>query len=188
MDALVGPGAHAGHGEQVDGVVRRALLEELQRAVHAAGLVTVHAARDEHPGAIVAYLAAAHREQRIAVRWIVELAVFLHVESRGEPFDADDDVVGILAKLALSRQPLRALGSPPGNAGSANRIRVRRCHPPKYRVPRRRRNYCGGSVQYVMQNQPPPQSIGTNTRSRYDLPSRNSQHCWPAISNVPKAL
>ena len=61
----------------------------------------MHAARDEHPGAIVWRIPAAQRELTIVVRWIVELPVFLHVESRGEALDAGHDVVGEAPQLAL---------------------------------------------------------------------------------------
>ena len=74
MDALVGPRADARRDQQVDAtrVVGRVPLDELQRAVHAAGLVAVHAAGDQHDGQFVAPVAALDREQRIAVGAVVE--------------------------------------------------------------------------------------------------------------------
>ena len=90
MNALVSPGAHARQHEQIDSlrIVGRASLEELQRAVHAARLVAVHAARHEHHREIVAPVATAHREQTIVIGWIVELAVLLDIEARSESLDA----------------------------------------------------------------------------------------------------
>ena len=84
MDPLVSPRAHARHHDHVDRarVVGRAPLDELQRAVHAARLVAVHAARHEHDRADHRASSAAHREQTVAIRRIVELTVLCDIEAR----------------------------------------------------------------------------------------------------------
>src|SRR6186713_2615981 len=130
MNALVGPGAHAGSHQQIDSllVVGRAVFEELQCAMHAARFVAVHSARDEHHRALIAPASTAQRKLTIVIRWIVELSVFLDVVAGGESLDTSHDLVGITPPLALLRQPLRAFTRTPGHARSADRIRSQ-CNP-----------------------------------------------------------
>src|SRR6185437_949508 len=70
--------------------------------------------------------AALQREQRIAVRWIVELAVLHDIEARAQAIDRAQHLVGITALLALAREPFGFLGIAPRPAGNADGIRLHR--------------------------------------------------------------
>ena len=93
------------------------VLDELQRAVHAAGLVAVHAAGHQHDREIVAPDRGYDREQGIVIRWIVELAVLHARRSARQAIDARHHLVGVSCAFALARQPLRALGAPQATPG-----------------------------------------------------------------------
>src|SRR6185436_1197769 len=103
MNALVGPGTHARRYQQVDRIVRRVLLEELQRAVHATRFVAVNPTRDEHHRAVITPAAVAQRELAVVVRRIVELSVLLHIEAPGEALDAGHDLVVVAPEFSLPR-------------------------------------------------------------------------------------
>ena len=124
VDALVAPRADARCHDQVDParIVRRMPVEELQRAVHAAGLVAVHAAGHQHAGKLVAPAAAADREQRVAVGRVIESAVLRHVEARAQGLDRAQHVRFVAALHGLSRPPGGDFPSPPGTSGCADRI------------------------------------------------------------------
>ena len=124
MNAFVRPRTDARHDEQVDatGVVRRVSLDELQRAMHAAGLVAMHATGDEHAWEVVAPIAAAQREQWIGIRRVVETTVLDDVEAPAQAVDRAKHVGGVAALAGLPRKPRRTFGIAPGLAGRADGI------------------------------------------------------------------
>ncbi len=124
LDALVAPRADAGHDQQIGapGVFGRAGLQELQRALHAAGFVTVDAAGDQHRRQCGVPVAAAHGKQRVLVRGVLERAVPGHVEAAAQRLDGRQHVIGIAALRHLTSAPLRLLRCAPGLAGGADGI------------------------------------------------------------------
>ena len=122
MDALVGPRAHTRRDEQVDParIARRVLLGKLQGAMHTTGLVTMHSAGHQHAGQGIVPIAAAQRQQRVAIGRIVQLAVLDHIETRPQPLDHAQHLVRITALAALARTPQCALRLAPGLTRSAD--------------------------------------------------------------------
>src|SRR3990167_7379529 len=117
LHALVGPGTDAGHHQHVDAavVVGQVLFDELQRAVHTAGLVAVHAAGDQRGGQRFVPLLATDRVQReIAVGAVVEHGVGHYVGAGAKVFDACQDINGVAAAGLLAGAPLGAFLVAPG--------------------------------------------------------------------------
>ena len=108
MDAFVRPRADARHDQQVDapGVVGAMLFDELQRAVHAAGFVAVHAAGHEDRRQRLVPVARTDRELREGFIAVVQAAVLADVETRTQAIDARDDVVGVTAMAHLGGEPV----------------------------------------------------------------------------------
>src|SRR5690606_40026848 len=77
LDPLIRPRAHAGYDEQVDAalVAHGMAIEELQCPVYHAGFVAVHPSGNQHAGLGLVPAATAHRQQRIVIGPVVQLAV-----------------------------------------------------------------------------------------------------------------
>ncbi|KAG1172668.1 hypothetical protein G6F35_016839 [Rhizopus arrhizus] len=82
LDALVAPRTDARRHDQVQPaqVTLGLLFQELQGAMHDAGLVAMHAAGDQRGRQCRVPVMVDHREQRIVVRGVVQLAVLDHIE------------------------------------------------------------------------------------------------------------
>src|SRR5262245_182029 len=111
MNAFVGPRADARDDEQVDPayVVVAVVLDELQRAVHATGLVSMHSPGDEREWKLGSPATALDRELRIAIGRVVELPVGDDIEPRAQAIDHGEHVRRIAALDGLQRSPSRAL-------------------------------------------------------------------------------
>ena len=127
VDALVGPGAHARRHQQVHppGKGLGVLVEEAQRAMHAAGLVAVHAARHQHAGQAGLPRAGAQRQQGETLARIGQLAIRDDFEARRQPLDHAQHVVRIAALAHLPRTPFGQLCRAPGLAGGADGVALR---------------------------------------------------------------
>src|SRR5579875_3756920 len=98
--------------------------------MHPTGFITMYTARHEHDWKRVTPIAALQREQRIVLRWIMELTVSHHIESRTEPVDCIQYVIGVAALLALARQPFGLFRVAPGLTRSADGIFLRHLRHP----------------------------------------------------------
>ena len=128
MDALVAPRTDARHHQQVGlaRVVAGALLEELQRTVHATGFVAMHAAGDQHRGQAVVPVAAADGVQRVGFAGtVVDRAVLLHVETPAQRIDRHTDIVHVATPHALLRAPLGFFCHAPGLARGTDGMEAR---------------------------------------------------------------
>jgi hypothetical protein len=90
--------------------------------MHAASFVAVHAAGDQHDRQRVVPMTAFDGKQWIAVRRVVEAAVFGYVEALAKGLDDADDFFHVTALHALPRQPPRDVGLAPGTSRCANGI------------------------------------------------------------------
>ena len=132
IDGLVAPWADARKHEQVERVRMAAelVLEPLQRALHAAGLVTVNAAGDQHHRSIGVPGAAAHGIERIAGQpqgRVVENAVLEQLGLRGKTSLERRHHFRCVASLRLlAHSPRVLLGCAPRRAGNADRVRCDR--------------------------------------------------------------
>ena len=124
VDALVGPGAHARRHQQVDAPRKGfgVLVQEAQRAVHAAGLIAVHTARHQHTGQAGLPRAGAQRQQGEMLARIRHLAIRNDFEARRQPPDHGQHVVRIAALAHLPRTPFGQLCRAPGLAGGADGV------------------------------------------------------------------
>ena len=141
VDALEAPRIHARCHQQVGlaGIVGGVLLEELQRAHHATGLIAVHATGNQRGGQRRVPVAAAQGEQRIGLASVVELAIGHLVETRGKRFDARQHLLVIATQALLAatpqlpfrRSPRLARGSDgvEGGLGHGGSRRVRKQSP-----------------------------------------------------------
>src|SRR5690606_26488347 len=124
MDALVAPGADTGNDHQVQAarIVGGVAFGKLQGAMHATGLVAVHAARDQRHGSAILPVPAAQRTQGIGVGTVVQPAIPHDVETVAQVLDRDEDFIGVAAPALLAGTPGGDLRIPPGDAGRADRI------------------------------------------------------------------
>ena len=111
------------------------VLKPLQGALHAAGLVAMHAACNDHHGTIGVPGPAAHRKQRItgpSQRRVVENTVLEQLGLRGKAsFERRHHLVGVAALRPLAGQPCVSLGRAPGRPRNADRVgrdRLRSTH------------------------------------------------------------
>src|SRR5690606_6785502 len=93
-----------------------ARFEELQRTVHSARLVAVHAAADEGDTPVVSPTAAAECVEPILIGRIIELPVFRDIETRGQALNCAHHIVDVAAPSVLLSQPLLTFGISPRDA------------------------------------------------------------------------
>src|SRR6185437_60867 len=107
MYHFVGPGADARRDYPVDQslIACGLLLDELQRPMHAAGFIAMHASRHQRAGKRVTPAAALDREQGVFVRIIVEVTVLDHVVARTEGVNHTQHVRLVTALDGLPCKP-----------------------------------------------------------------------------------
>ncbi len=130
LDALIAPWADARRNDQIDaaGIGLGMLIQKLQRAMHAAGFVAVYATGHQRGRQCRVPLMADHREQRVVVRRVVQLAVLHYIETLAQALKRGHDIVVVAALALLACAPPGAFGVAPGLAGGADRIEMRGTH------------------------------------------------------------
>src|SRR5690606_32518381 len=94
-----------------------ARFEELQRTVHSARLVAVHAAADAGDTPVVSPTAAAECVEPILIGRIIELPVFRDIETRGQALNYAHHIAEVAAPSVLLSQPRLTFGICPRGAG-----------------------------------------------------------------------
>jgi len=130
LDALVAPGTDARRHDQVHPaqVALGPFFEELQGAMHAAGLIPMHAAGDQGGRQRRVPDVVDHGKQRVVVRGIVELAVLDHVETVVQALQGGHHIIVVAALALLGGPPLCAFSIAPGLAGGTDGIERREGH------------------------------------------------------------
>ncbi|EMF61044.1 Hypothetical protein EPM1_1849 [Stenotrophomonas maltophilia EPM1] len=130
LDAFVAPRADARCHDQVQPaqVTLSLLFQELQGAMHAAGLVAMHATGDQCGRQRRVPVVVDHGEQRVMVRRIVQLAVLDHIEAVVQALERCHNVIVVAALALLAGPPLCAFRVAPGLSGGADRVELRNGH------------------------------------------------------------
>ncbi|KAG0920592.1 hypothetical protein G6F31_020658 [Rhizopus arrhizus] len=89
----------------------------------------MHAAGDQRGRQCRVPVMVDHREQRIVVRGVVQLAVLDHIEDAViQALEGGHHIVVVAALALLAGPPLCAFGVAPGLSGGADRIELRNSH------------------------------------------------------------